>query len=336
MIRAAFPALFEYTSPVWAAPMAGGPTTPALVVAAARAGHMAQLAAGYKTSQAMNDEIAAVRAAGVDLFGVNLFVPNTHVISPGAHADYARALGIDDAGDPREDDDAWNEKIAALVADPVPLVSFTFGLPRGEDIAALRDAGSLTAQTVTSLDEERAAVDAGVDILVVQGAAAGGHSGVWTAGALPAERPLAGLVAEIAAETGVPIVAAGGISSSAEVAELLGSGTDAVAVGTALLRAAESGTSSTHRAALEDPRFDETVLTRAFTGRYARALRNAFVDAHDADAPSGYPAIHHLTRPLRAAAAAEGDAEHLHLWAGRGWRASREAPVAEILAALVP
>ncbi|WP_308291502.1 nitronate monooxygenase [Microbacterium sp. G2-8] len=336
MTASALPAPFDRAAPVWAAPMAGGPTTPELVIAAARAGYVAQLAAGYQTAEAMVDDVRRVREAGVDLFGVNLFVPNTHTISPVAHAAYARSLGIDDPADPREDDDDWPAKIARLVADPVPLVSFTFGLPDAADIAALRGAGTTTAQTVTGLDEARAAEAAGVDLVVVQGVAAGGHSGIWSADALPAERPLPELVAEIAAAVTLPIVAAGGIVSPSDVADVLAAGARAASVGTALLRATESGASPTHRAALADPRFDDTTLTRAFTGRYARALVNAFVDAHDAEAPSGYPAIHFLTKPLRAEASAAGDAEHLHLWAGRGWRACREAPAAEILASLVP
>ncbi len=323
--------------------MAGGPTTSELVVAAARAGHVAQLAAGYRSAEAMVDEIAAVRAAGVEVFGVNLFVPNVHPIAPDDYAAYARSLagdaerlGVAVDAPVTEDDDAWGEKISALAVDPVPLVSFTFGLPDAADIARLRAAGALTAQTVTSRDEARAAEAAGIDLLVVQGAAAGGHSGVWAAGARPAERPLPALVAEIAVDAPLPIVAAGGVASASDVAAALAAGAQAVAVGTALLRATESGTSPTHRAALVDPRFRETALTRAFTGRYARALVNHFVAAHDAVAPIGYPAIHHLTRPLRAAASAAGDAERLHLWAGRGWRAAREAPVGEILASLIP
>ena len=102
------------------------------------------------------------------------------------------------------------------------------------------------------------------------------------------------------------------------------------------LRAHEAGTGAVHRAALADPAFDRTALTRAFTGRPARALVNAFLERHDAHAPAGYPAIHHLTRPMRAAAAAAGDASRLHLWAGEGWLEAREAPITEILADLAP
>ncbi|WP_404313263.1 nitronate monooxygenase [Agrococcus terreus] len=324
---------------VLVAPMAGGPSTPALVVAAARAGAVAQLAGGYLTADALRAQIDEVRAAGVEAFGVNLFVPNPHPIAAADYEAYARRIRPD-AGEAlpplREDDDAWAEKLALVVEARVPVVSCTFGLPDAAALAALSAAGSAVLQTVTSAEEARAAEAAGVDGLVMQGWAAGGHSGVWAQGALPAEVPLEALVARVRAATPLPIVAAGGVARREQVRALLAGGADAVAIGTAALRAHEAGTGATHRAALTDPAFERTALTRAFTGRPARALVNAFLERHDAQAPAGYPAIHHLTRPMRAAAAAAGDASRLHLWAGEGWREAREAPIAEILADLTP
>src|SRR5690348_10340489 len=116
--------------------MAGGPTTPALVVAAARAGALAFLAAGYRDAGALAAQIAEVRAAGVP-FGVNLFAPNPVPVDPAAFRRYAEALqpdadryGVDLSGaEPAEDDDRWQEKLDVLLAEPVPVVSFTFGVP---------------------------------------------------------------------------------------------------------------------------------------------------------------------------------------------------------------
>ncbi|MCD1268787.1 nitronate monooxygenase [Microbacterium sp. MEC084] len=326
------------SKPVFAAPMAGGPSTPALVIAAARAGHFAQLAAGYKAVDALRTDIGAVREAGVDLFGVNLFVPNIHRIDDAAYARYWERIAPSGTSMPAktEDDDAWGAKVELLLADPVPAVSFTFGLPERTVIDAFRDAGTLVLQTVTSAAEARSAIDARIDVLVVQGYGAGGHSGVWEAGVLPAAVPLVDLVRGTREAVAAPIVATGAVSRRDQVAELLDGGADAVAVGTALLRARESGTSSVHRSALADPAFARTELTRAFTGRPARALVNRFAEAHSAHAPSGYPAIHHLTRAMRADAAARGDSGGVHLWAGEGWRDAREAPAAEILRDLTP
>jgi NAD(P)H-dependent flavin oxidoreductase YrpB (nitropropane dioxygenase family) len=117
------------------------------------------------------------------------------------------------------------------------------------------------------------------------------------------------------------------------VAAVLAEGADAAAVGTLLLLADESGASPAHRAGLVD-HGRETAVMRGWTGRPARGLRNAFSDAYDAGAPIGYPAIHHLTRPIRRAAAGAADPERVNLWAGTGFRAARRAPAAAILQSL--
>ncbi|WP_055589763.1 nitronate monooxygenase [Streptacidiphilus griseoplanus] len=327
------------TTPVLAAPMAGGPTTPALVTAAARAGSLGFLAGGYRTADALAEQIAEVRATGVGCFGVNLFAPNPVPVDPVAFHHYARTIAPEarthrldtlDSGIV-EDDDHWRDKVDLLLSDPVPVVGFTFGIPEADVLAALRRAGTLTVQTVTSAEEARRAAAAGVDLLAVQASAAGGHSGTLTPQRTAAPVPLAELLHQVRQAVGLPLVAAGGVATPAAVAEALSAGAAAVMVGTVLLRADEAGTSQTHRAALTDPSRDGTVVTRAFTGRPARALRNAFTDRYSDLAPAGYPALHHLTGPMRRAAAAAGDPERVHLWAGTGYRHARAEPVARIL-----
>jgi nitronate monooxygenase len=326
--------------PVIAAPMAGGPSTPELVAAAAAAGAMGFLAGGYLGTDRLGDQIAAVRAAA-QTFGVNLFAPNPLPVDPAAYARYreelrpaAERLGVDLPAEPVEDDDRWREKLDLLLTDPVPVVSFTFGIPEPAILAALRAAGTLVIQTVTNVDEGRLAAAAGVDALAVQAAGAGGHSGTLTPGAGPAAPPppdLPGLVAAVRAATDLPVVAAGGLSDPAAVAAALGAGAAAAAVGTALLLAPEAGTNAAHRAGLLGPDRGPTVVTRAFSGRPARAAPNAFLAAHDGHAPLGYPAVHHLTGPLRRAAAAAGDPEGVNLWAGTGYRSVVERPAADTL-----
>lgn len=328
------------TLPVTAAPMAGGPTTPAMVVAAAGAGSLGFLAAGYKQPDAVQAEIAAVRAASIP-FGVNVFAPNPVPIDRDTYRRYADALrgeadrfGLSLPSEPVDDDDAFGAKVDLLVTDPVPVVSFTFGLPGEDVIRALRRAGTTVVQTVTTVEEADAAVAAGADMLAVQAAVAGGHSGTFTPERMPTPVPLAELVTAVRSAVTVPVIAAGGLASADDVAAVLDAGAAAVAVGTALLRAEESGASATHRAALTDAAFTETVITRAFTGRPARGLRNRFIDSYEAQAPLGYPAIHHLTSPLRKAAAAAGEADLVHLWAGTGYRLAQEKPTGEILSEL--
>jgi NAD(P)H-dependent flavin oxidoreductase YrpB (nitropropane dioxygenase family) len=328
------------TTPVLAAPMAGGPTTAALVTAAARSGGMGFLAAGYKTAEQLHQQLTEVRAAA-QVFGVNLFAPNPVAIDPTEFRRYAEALrplaeryGVELPPAPVEDDDHWEQKLDLLRGDPVPVVSFTFAIPPRQVIDSLRSRGSIVAATVTDTAEARAATDAGVDMLAVQGYAAGGHSATLTPSRFPKPIPTAVLVAMIQDATPLPVIAAGGLATPAQVAAVIHSGAQAVMIGTALLRTSESGASAAHRAAIADRCSGETVLTRAFTGRPARGIRNRFIDTYDAVAPSGYPAVHHLTSPIRKAAAAAGDLESVHLWAGTGYQQAATGQAADVLRAL--
>lgn len=313
---------FPMSIPLIAAPMSGGPTTPAMVSAATSAGGFGLLAAGYKTVEAVEAEIKAVRSDGI-AFGVNVFAPNPLPVDPDRYRAYAAIMqaeaeqfGLTLPPEPVEDTDKFDEKIALLVDDPVPMVSFTFGIPPREVITA---------------DEAARARDAGADMLAVQAVAAGGHSGTLSPRRPLTPVPLVDLVAQIAATVGLPVLAAGGLATPGAVAGVIRAGAAAAVVGTVLLRAIESGASATHQAALIDPARTETVLTHAFTGRPARGLRNAFIEAHEAQAPLGYPALHYLTSPLRKAAAAAGKPDFVHLWAGTGYRHATAEPTADIL-----
>ena len=329
------------TNPVVAAPMSGGPSTPAYVAAAARAGSLGFLAAGYKTPQLLAEQIRAVRDS-TQIFGVNLFAPNPVPVDPEAFHRYAVTIrqeaaryGIDlTQTAPVEDDDHWDEKIDLLLSDPVPVVSFTFGIPAPTTISALRKAGTITIQTVTSIEEAMLAAAAAVDALAVQSSAAGGHSGTLTPQRQPEVVPLSVLIAAIQDATRLPVIAAGGLSTPTEVAAVIRSGADAVMVGTVLLRCDESGASAVHKAAIADPTRGDTVVTRAFTGRPARALPNTFIADYGADAPLGFPAVHHLTSDLRKAAAAAGNPELVNLWAGTGYRNASPDPLEVILTGL--
>ena len=318
--------------PVVVAPMAGGPSTAGLVIAAARAGALGFLAGGYKTPDAMTGEIAAVRAATSQPFGVNVFVPGTPYPDAAALARYLGSVGsAADLGEATWDDDEFDGKIAALLADPLPAVSFTFGCPPAELIGALHDAGTLVAITVTSPGEAAIAAAAGADVLCVQGFEAGAHRGAFANDDAPGrDYGLLSLIGEVAAVTGLPQVAAGGITGPRQVRAVLAAGAVAAQCGTAFLRCPESGAHPAYKAALADPRYTATVLTRAFSGRPARALVNQFIRDHP-DAPAAYPEINNATRPLRAAAAARGDAEQMSLFAGQGYRSAAEQPAGEII-----
>jgi nitronate monooxygenase len=320
--------------------MAGGPTCPALVTAIGRAAGLAFLAAGYETPDALRAQIDEVRASGVP-FGVNLFAPSPVPVDAAQFREYADRIaaegepyGIDvSALAPIEDDDAWSGKLEVLRADPVPVVSFTFGFPDRAVLAQLQKLGTAVGLTVTSVEEARAATDLAPDLLFVQSSAAGGHSGTLTPQHPPVALELPELLRAVAAVSDLPLIGAGGIGTATDVTAALRAGAAAVAVGTALLRSDESAATATHKQALADAA-RTTVVTRAFTGRPARGLANGFIARHSAAAPLGYPALHHLTRPIRRAAAAAGDAERVNLWAGTGYRHAASGPAAAVVTRL--
>jgi nitronate monooxygenase len=236
------------------------------------------------------------------------------------------------------DDDGWQEKLELALGERVPVVSFTFGLPEPAVLAGFSAREVCTIVTVTDVEEAQAAAEAGAGVLCVQGPEAGGHRGTLDSAKLPGVVPLNELLQEIQTACGLPLLAAGGITTPADAAAALASGAAAVQVGTLLLLSAEAGTSRVHRAALREAaqgsRWRETSLTRAFSGRPARGLTNAFMRSYP-DAPDAYPYVNHITGPLRAAAAAEGNPDGVSLWAGTGFRNAEEAPAADIVRRLV-
>jgi nitronate monooxygenase len=331
----------DLSVPILVAPMAGGPSTPELAAAGTNAGGLGFIAAGYLTAETFAERLAAARALSSGPIGANLFVPQA---SAGTREDierYAKALAPEaerygaQLGEARFDDDHWAAKVEVLLDARPDVASFTFGVPSAEECRRLREAGVTVVGTVTTLAEAQTAVSRGVDALAVQGPSAGGHRGTFDPAAQPATQPLDELLAEVKASVEVPVVAAGGLMTADDFGRMLAAGAVAAQLGTAFLLSAEAGSSPVHRAALQDPRFTETVVTRAFSGRYARGLRNRFVEEHEAEATFGYPEIHWLTSPLRQASVRAGDPQAVNVWAGTGFRTAKAATVADIMATLV-
>jgi nitronate monooxygenase len=326
--------------PVIVAPMAGGPSTPELAAAGTNAGGLGFVASGYLSADALAERVVAARKLTGGPLGVNLFVPQPSAATPDAIENYTAALAPDadrygaKPGDPVFSDDDWAAKVDVLLDLRPEVASFTFGLPSPEECRRLREAGITTVGTVTSVYEADAAVDCGVDAIAVQGAAAGGHRGTFDPVAEPNAQPLSELLAATVARVGVPVIAAGGLMTADDVSRVIADGAAAAQLGTAFLLADEAGSSPVHRAALQDAAFTETVVTKAFSGRYARGLRNRFIDDHEAQAPFGYPEIHYLTGTLRAASVRAGDPHGTNIWAGTGFKSIKAGPVSEIISAL--
>jgi nitronate monooxygenase len=325
----------ELREPIVLAPLAGGPATVDLAVAVADAGGLGYLAAGYRSAEEVRAQVQELRARTARPFGVNVFVPSPAPADPATYAAYVASLGSEAQragvalGEPRYDDDAYAEKLAALEQLRAPVVSFTFGCPSAADIGRLRAAGSEVWVTVTAPAEAEQAAAAGADALVVQGAEAGGHRGGFGDGGDGDALGLLALLRLVARQVDRPLVAAGGIATGAGVAAVLAAGARAAQVGTAFLRCPEAGTAAVHREALASDR--PTALTRAFTGRTARGIVNRFMREHDARAPRAYPELHFVTTPLRRAGRERGDGEVVNLWAGQAHQLAPERPAAEIV-----
>ncbi len=333
--------LNDLAVPILVAPMAGGPSTPELAAAGSEAGGLGFIAAGYLSADTFAERLTATRKLTTRPLGVNLFAPQPSAVQPGDIDRYIAELAGEAArygvslGEPKFNDDDWAAKLEVVLDIRPEVVSFTFGSPSAEESARFRAAGITTVATVTTLSEAQEAVGKGVDALAVQGPAAGGHRGTYDPAARPAAQPLDELLAEVLAATWVPVVAAGGLVTAQDVGRVLDAGAAAAQLGTAFLLADEAGSSPGHRAALQDPAFTETVVTKAFSGRYARGLRNRFIDEHDEKAPLGYPEVHYLTSPVRAASVRAGDPQATNIWAGTGFRSITTGPAAQIIGALI-
>ena len=325
--------------------MAGGPSTPALAAAVCEAGGFGFVAAGYLDAAALRAQIETVRALTTRPFGVNVFAPPSTPASRSAVDAYAEliapmaaAAGVG-LGTPRFDDDHFDAKLAVVLDTRPAVVSFTFGAPDPGTIRELQARGIEVWITVTSRDEARSAALSGADALVVQGAEAGGHQGSFVD---TDDEPLPllellGAVGTVISElphrySGCRMIATGGLQTGQQIAAALAAGASAVQLGTAFMLCPEAATSDAHRLALATTA--PTTLTRAFTGRRARGIVNAWTDVAGNAAPTAYPEIHHLTAPLRVHGRRVGNPDLINMWAGVNHELTRAVPAAQIVAEL--
>ncbi len=314
--------------------MAGGPSTPALAAAVSEAGGLGFLGAGYRSADAVREEIGELRRLTERPFGMNLFAPGPARGDSAALASYASTLAGEaerygvELGEPRHDDDGWDAKLALVADERLPVVSVTFGCPSRSEVDALQSAGCALWVTVTTPAEALTAHEAGADALVVQGVEAGGHRGSFDERA-PGDVGLLALLQLVRAVTDLPLVATGGIATGHGIAAVLAAGAAAAQLGTAFMLTPEAATSAAHREALRER--GPTALTQAFTGRTARGIENRFMREHESHAPHGYPEVHHLTAPVRAAARERGDADGFNLWAGQAHALAADVPAGELV-----
>ncbi len=338
------------THPIVLGPLGGGPGTPALAAAVSEAGGLGGLGTSYLAPPQLAQAIREARALTSRPFGVNLFAGGWDARASGdagpilgvlarIHAE----LGLPAPEVPAVGEDPFPAQLEAVLEARPAAFSFTFGVPDAVALARLRERGIFVAGTATSVEEARALEDAGVDAVVAQGTEAGGHRGTFRG---PPEAsgdgprgppPTLALTEAVARAVRVPVIASGGIMDGRDVRAALDRGAAAAQLGTAFLACPESGASPAYKQALLAAGADRTVVTRAFSGRSARGLANAFIAAVEGTpgAILPYPLQNAVTRPMRTAAAKLGKPDYLSLWAGQGVARLRALPAAELVRRLV-
>jgi len=329
--------LLEIEHPIIQAGMAGGATTPGLVAAVSEAGGLGTLGAAYMTPDAMRTVVQEVRALTEKPFAVNLFVPEPfdpslydpeEVNAPLKR--YREELGIE-APEGLFYAQPFEDQLAVVLDERVPVFSFTFGIPDEAQLSALKETGTIVIGTATTVREALALEESGVDAVVGQGSEAGGHRGTFIGDFESALIGTMALVPQLADCVGVPVVAAGGIMDGRGLAAALVLGAEGAQMGTAFLPSPESGIHPEYKEAVLGAVSEDTALTRAFSGKPARGIRNRFLaEMEDTEVPE-YPVQNAYTRDIRAAAAKEDRIELMSLWAGQAARLGRAIPAAEIV-----
>lgn len=335
--------LLNIDYPIIQAPMAGA-TTPAMAAAAANAGAMGSLGCAMMGVGAMAAELRAAQAGTNRSLNVNFFVHARPVPDEDLNAEAAARLapwydrlGAGEVKAPADAIPTFDEAFCeAVIACGPTVASFHFGLPGAALVDRLKAAGILILSSATSAEEARWLQDHGADAIIAQGAEAGGHNG-WFLPRRGAD--LTGtmaLVPRVVDAVRVPVVAAGGIADGRGVAAALMLGAAGVQVGTAFLATPECASPEVHKQAVIAATGDDTMATRAYSGRLARGIANDFsrdMAAH-ADWPD-FPLMNVATGPIRAASAGAGLPDAVALWSGQGAGLVRAETTAGVVTRLV-
>ena len=335
--------LLRIEHPLICAPMAGGPSTPALAAAVSRAGGLGFLGCAYSTPEQILEWSREVRSRTDRPFGINLFaeVPDGPPVDPAPMLELLRPihaeLGLPPPEAPTPAPRSLDAQIDAVIESGAAVFSVTFGLLSSPQLERLKRRDLVTMATANTVEEARRIDAAGFESVIAQGSEAGGHRATFVG---TAERGLVGtmaLVPQVVDAVRVPVVAAGGIMDGRGWVATEALGAAGVQLGTAFLAADECGAIAGYKEAVLAATDDGTTVTRAYSGRAARGLVTRFLTAVD-ERPGSilpYPLQNTLTRAMRAAANRAGRPELLSLWAGQAARLARRGPAAEIVRWLV-
>lgn len=328
--------------PIIQAPMAGA-STPAMAIAAAGAGALGSLGCAMMGPDAVRADGGAAITGSNGAVSLNFFChegPQTDkglgAAAMARLAPWYEHFGLSDIKAPAETNFPFDEAMCDLVLELRPRVaSFHFGLPAQSLIAKIKDAGILILSSATSASEARYLEDHGADAIVAQGAEAGGHNG-WF---MPRDGDVAGLFAllpRVVDATNLPVVAAGSIADGRGIAAAFALGASGVQVGSAFLASPECASPEVHKRAVLSATGDDTMATRAFSGRSARTIANAYAkEMASVDDWPDFPLMNAATAPLRAASAGAGLPDAVSLWAGQGVGLARAETTRETVERLV-
>lgn len=330
--------------PIIQAPMAGGATTPALVAAVSEAGGLGTLGAGYMSPEQIREAIHEIRERTDKPFGVNLFIPEAFDEKQPIAANVAAALNevrreLDISENPPIASFAksFAEQLAVVLEEAPAVFSFTFGLLDPHSLQALKQKGVTVIGTATTVREAVALEACGVDMIVAQGSEAGGHRGSFLPDAPSNLIGTMALVPQIVDRVSIPVIAAGGIMDGRGIAAAFALGAQAAQLGTAFLTCAESGAHPLHKQAIRETSDENIVLTRAFSGKWARGIQNAFMQkmaALEHELPT-YPVQNALTKDIRAASGKKQQSAYMSMWAGQAAPLGRELGAGELVLQLV-
>jgi nitronate monooxygenase len=330
--------------PIIQGPLGGGPSTPELVAAVSNAGGLGSLGAAYMTPDQIGEAIARIRPLTSKPFNINLFAGgwSTNLDFDAGPmlarlAEVHEKLGLPAPVAPTPVPDPFPAQFEAVLDAHVPIFSFTFGIPDRDAMSRLKARGIVILGTATTVEEARRLEQAGVDAIVAQGSEAGAHRGTFADSFESSMVPTLDLVRATAAGVSLPVIATGGLMDGRDIVAALNAGALAAQLGTAFLACPESGASEAYKRAILSAKEDTTVVTQAFSGRPARGLKNAFIASLDdrKDMILPYPLQNALTRQMRTAAAQQGLADYLSLWAGQGVARACSMPAGDIVARLL-
>lgn len=330
--------------PIIQAPMAGGATTPELVAAVSNAGGLGSLGAGYMAPEDIRTSIQKIRSLTKYPFAVNLFMPEEHHVTTNEmnlmcnileRCSTELNIKITPVKPPYSP--SFEEQMAVILSENVPVFSFTFGLPDSSWIAKFKNNNTILIGTATNLDEALLLEKNDIDFIAAQGSEAGGHRGTFLGSAEGSLIGLASLIPQLADHVKIPIIAAGGIMDARGITSSMLLGAHGVQMGTAFLSCKESGIHSSYKEKLLNTTMDNTTLTRAFSGKMARGIKNKFIAVMEPyqDKILDYPIQNTLTKTIRKEAEKQNNTDFMSMWAGQLAYLCQNCSAAELIKQLI-